>query len=168
MTFGDDLAAVASSSVAKAGVTGYEIERELAAAGMATVAGVDEVGRGAWAGPVVVCAVVARPGYPVPPEYLTDSKKLTPKRRETLARELPDWVAAHAIGAASHEEIDAYVATGEPLGLAGAFSIDGLAAPFIEGIEGVPSNVLGVSLPVVRRMLHAVGVQITDLWTDPT
>src|ERR1700677_4249275 len=107
MTFGDDLAAVASSSVAKAGVTGYEIERELAAAGMATVAGVDEVGRGAWAGPVVVCAVVARPGYPVPPEYLTDSKKLTPKRRETLARELPDWVAAHAIGAASHEEIDA-------------------------------------------------------------
>jgi ribonuclease HII len=74
---------------------------------MATIAGVDEVGRGAWAGPVVVCAVVARPGFPAPPAYLTDSKKLTPKRREVLARELPDWVAAHGIGAASHEEIDA-------------------------------------------------------------
>jgi septum formation protein len=62
------------------------------------------------------------------------------------------------------EEIDAYVATGEPLTLAGAFSIDGLAAPFIDGIEGVPSNVLGVSLPVVRRMLNEAGVQLTDLW----
>ena len=82
-------------------------------------------------------------------------------------RSLLDSTLVH-FGTPSHEEIDAYVATGEPLGLAGAFSIDGLAAPFIEGIEGVPSNVLGVSLPVVRRMLHAVGVQITDLWTDPT
>jgi septum formation protein len=62
------------------------------------------------------------------------------------------------------DEIDAYVATGEPLALAGAFSIDGRAAPFIDGIEGVPSNVLGVSLPVVRRMLHDAGVQVTDLW----
>jgi len=87
--------------------TGYEIERELAAAGMTAVAGVDEVGRGAWAGPVVVCAVVIRPGFPSPPEYLTDSKKLTRKRRETLAAVLPEWVAAHGIGAASHAEVDA-------------------------------------------------------------
>jgi ribonuclease HII len=87
-------------------VAGYEIERELAGAGMTAIAGVDEVGRGAWAGPVVVCAVVVRPGYPVPPRHLTDSKKLTVKRREALARELPDWVAAHGIGAATHEEID--------------------------------------------------------------
>jgi septum formation protein len=65
------------------------------------------------------------------------------------------------------EEIDAYVATGEPLTLAGAFSIDGLAAPFIDGIEGVPSNVLGVSLPLVRRMLQEAGVRIHDLWNRP-
>ena len=88
-------------------VTGYEIERELAAAGRIRVAGVDEVGRGAWAGPVVVCAVIAGPGFPDPPDGLTDSKRLTAKRRAELAAELPGWVAAYAIGEASHEEIDA-------------------------------------------------------------
>jgi ribonuclease HII len=88
-------------------VTGYGIERELAAAGRAQIAGVDEVGRGAWAGPVVVCAVVVNPGFPEPPEGLTDSKRLTPKRRAALADELPGWVAGYAIGEASHEEIDA-------------------------------------------------------------
>jgi septum formation protein len=67
-------------------------------------------------------------------------------------------------GTPSQDEVDAYVASGEPLSLAGAFSIDGLAAPFIEGIDGVPSNVLGVSLPLLRRMFGEAGVQITDLW----
>lgn len=70
-------------------------------------------------------------------------------------------------GTPSQEEIGAYVASGEALSLAGAFSIDGRAAPFVEGIEGVPSNVLGVSLPVVRAMLRDVGISITDLWADP-
>jgi ribonuclease HII len=88
-------------------VTGYEIERELAAAGLSSVAGVDEVGRGAWAGPVVVCAVVAAPGFPDPPDGLTDSKRLTAKKRDGLAAELPGWAAAYAIGEASHDEIDA-------------------------------------------------------------
>jgi len=88
-------------------VPGYEIERELAAAGRIRVAGVDEVGRGAWAGPVVVCAVIAGPGFRDPPDGLTDSKRLTPRRRAELAAELPGWVAAYAIGEASHEEIDA-------------------------------------------------------------
>jgi ribonuclease HII len=87
--------------------TGYDIERELAAAGLLRVAGVDEVGRGAWAGPVVVCAAVVRPGYPDPPEGLTDSKRLTARRRAALADLLPPWVEAYAIGAASHDEIDA-------------------------------------------------------------
>lgn len=92
--------------------TGYELEREIAAnslvdTGSALIAGVDEVGRGAWAGPVVVCAAVVRAGFPEPPDGLTDSKRLTAKRRAELAAELPDWVEAYAIGAASHEEIDA-------------------------------------------------------------
>ncbi len=87
--------------------TGYELEREIAAAGGALVAGVDEVGRGAWAGPVVVCAAVVRAGFPAPPGGLTDSKRLTAKRRAELAAELPGWVAGYAIGSASHEEIDA-------------------------------------------------------------
>jgi ribonuclease HII len=87
-------------------VAGYEIERELATRGAGCVAGVDEVGRGAWAGPVVVCAVIVGPGFPDPPEGLTDSKRLTPKRRAALAEELPGWVAAYAIGEVGHEEID--------------------------------------------------------------
>ena len=87
--------------------TGYELEREIAAAGAALIAGVDEVGRGAWAGPVVVCAAVARAGFPEPPAGLTDSKRLTAKRRAGLAAELPQWVESYAIGAASHEQIDA-------------------------------------------------------------
>jgi septum formation protein len=67
-------------------------------------------------------------------------------------------------GTPSGEEIDAYVASGEPLMLAGAFSIDGRAAPFIDSIDGVPSNVLGVSLPLVRAMLNEAGIRMTDLW----
>ena len=58
----------------------------------------------------------------------------------------------------------AYVASGEPMTLAGAFSIDGLAAPFVEGIDGDASNVLGLSLPLLRKMLSEVGVAIMDLW----
>jgi ribonuclease HII len=86
---------------------GYELEHELAAAGSALIAGVDEVGRGAWAGPVVVCAAIARAGFPEPPGGLTDSKRLTAKRRSELAAELPAWVESYAFGSASHEEIDA-------------------------------------------------------------
>jgi ribonuclease HII len=54
-----------------------------------------------------VCAAIARAGFPEPPGGLTDSKRLTAKRRAELAAELPGWVAAYAIGSASHEEIDA-------------------------------------------------------------
>jgi septum formation protein len=67
-------------------------------------------------------------------------------------------------GRPSEAELSAYVASGEPMALAGAFSIDGLAAPFVEGIDGDASNVLGLSLPLVRNMLNEVGVAITDLW----
>jgi ribonuclease HII len=86
--------------------TGYELEREIAAARPAVIAGVDEVGRGAWAGPVVVCAAIARAGFPEPPGGLTDSKRLTAKRRTELAAELPGWVEAYAFGSASHDQID--------------------------------------------------------------
>jgi ribonuclease HII len=109
LTFGDDAGPPAARH-ADHGLprsAGYELERELVAGGAARIAGVDEVGRGAWAGPVMVCAVVVRPGFPDPPEGLTDSKRLTPKRREELAGQLPAWVEAYAIGQASHEEIDA-------------------------------------------------------------
>jgi ribonuclease HII len=72
--------------------------------GVRTVAGVDEVGRGAWAGPVTVCAAIT--GLRRPPEGLTDSKLLTPKRRAELAGVLSGWVAGYAFGHASNDEID--------------------------------------------------------------
>ena len=67
-------------------------------------------------------------------------------------------------GTPSTTEIRAYVASGEPLAVAGAFTIDGRAGPFIDGIEGDPSNVLGLSLPLFRRMLDEFGVSVTELW----
>ena len=67
----------------------------------------------------------------------------------------------------SEAELAAYVASGEPMVLAGAFSIDGRGAPFIEGIDGDPGNVIGVSLPLLRRMLADLGIAITDLWRTP-
>jgi septum formation protein len=62
------------------------------------------------------------------------------------------------------DEIAAYVATGEPLHVAGAFTVDGLAGPFITGIEGDYHNVVGVSLPLVRELLAELGHSWTSLW----
>jgi len=69
-------------------------------------------------------------------------------------------------GTPSDAEVAAYVASGEPMTLAGAFSIDGRGAPFVEGIDGDPGNVIGLCLPLLRRMLADVGVAITDLWRE--
>ncbi|MFF2547768.1 nucleoside triphosphate pyrophosphatase [Kitasatospora sp. NPDC058063] len=63
-------------------------------------------------------------------------------------------------------EVAAYVASGEPLHVAGAFTLDGRSAPFIDGIDGDPGNVIGLSLPLLRRLLADLGVRITDLWAD--
>jgi septum formation protein len=62
------------------------------------------------------------------------------------------------------EEIAAYVATGEPLQVAGAFTVDGLGGAFVSGIEGDHHNVVGLSLPVLREMFAELGVPWTDLW----
>jgi septum formation protein len=67
----------------------------------------------------------------------------------------------------SEAELEAYLATGEPLAVAGAFTLDGMGGWFVEGIDGDPSNVIGISLPLVRRLLAGVGVRVTDLW-EPT
>lgn len=64
-------------------------------------------------------------------------------------------------------EIAAYVRTGEPLYVAGAFTIDGRGGPFVERIEGDPSTVVGLSLPLLRHLLNDLGVRITDLWSTP-
>ena len=65
----------------------------------------------------------------------------------------------------SDEEIDAYVATGEPLKVAGAFTIDGLGGAFVSGIDGDPHTVVGIGLPVLRQMFRELDVRWTDLWS---
>jgi septum formation protein len=70
-------------------------------------------------------------------------------------------------GTPSDAEVAAYVASGEPMTLAGGFSIDGRAAPFVAGVDGNPGNVIGLCLPLLRRMLADLGVAITDLWRRP-
>ena len=62
------------------------------------------------------------------------------------------------------EEIAAYVATGEPLHVAGAFTVDGLGGAFVTGIEGDHHNVVGVSLPLLRELVIELGHSWTDLW----
>jgi len=64
----------------------------------------------------------------------------------------------------SEAEIVAYVTTGEPLGAAGGFTIEGYGSPFVERIDGSSSNVLGLSMPLFRKMLIRLGVSVTDLW----
>ncbi len=64
----------------------------------------------------------------------------------------------------SDEEVAAYVGRGEPLHVAGAFTVDGLGGAFVRGIEGDHHNVVGVSLPVLREMVGELGHRWTDLW----
>ncbi|QIG38334.1 septum formation inhibitor Maf [Microbacterium sp. 4R-513] len=79
---------------------------------------------------------------------------------------------AHAVAQASvtfsadmtDAEIDAYVASGEPLHVAGAFTIDSLGGPFIERVSGDPSTVVGMSLSTLRRLVRQLGVEWPDLW----
>lgn len=70
-------------------------------------------------------------------------------------------------GDPSDEEIAAYVDTGEPLHVAGAFTLEGRGAWFIDGIDGDPGTVMGLSLPLLRRMLAGVGVPLTEVWPVP-
>lgn len=85
---------------------------------------------------------------------------------DTRTGKSADGVAATTVHFAdiTDDELDAYVATGEPLRVAGAFTIDGLGGPFVERIEGDPGTVIGLSLPLLRRLLHEVDVEITSLW----
>jgi septum formation protein len=70
-------------------------------------------------------------------------------------------------GTPTPAEVEAYIATGEPLQVAGGFTIDGLGGPFVDRIDGDWSNVVGLSLPLVRRLLGDLGVPWTDLWAAP-
>jgi nucleoside triphosphate pyrophosphatase len=67
-------------------------------------------------------------------------------------------------GRPSAEDLSAYVGTGEPTAVAGGFTLDGLGGWFVDRIEGDPSNVIGISLPLTRRLLEGVGLAVPALW----
>ena len=69
-------------------------------------------------------------------------------------------------GCPSDAEVEAYVATGEPLAVAGACTIEGYGAPFVTGIDGNHGTVIGLSLSLLRTLLADLGIAITDLWAS--
>ncbi|MEV4055764.1 Maf family protein [Amycolatopsis sp. NPDC049688] len=86
----------------------------------------------------------------------------------TRAKEASGWEATTVrFGTPSAHEIDAYVASGEPLNVAGGFTIDGRGGWFVDGLDGGHTSVIGISLPLTRRLLGEVGVSVVDLWQPP-
>lgn len=65
----------------------------------------------------------------------------------------------------SDRQIKDYVATGEPLRCAGAFAIDGRGSVFVEKLDGCHTNVIGLSMPLLRQLIHQLGYDITDFWS---
>lgn len=109
-------------------VPDLSVERTLLAGGVRTLAAVDEVGRGAIAGPVTVGAVVVTAALTDHPPGLRDSKLLTPAARARLAEPIRGWVAGWAVGHAEPAEIDAYGIMGA-LRLAACRALAGLPGP---------------------------------------
>lgn len=81
-------------------------------------------------------------------------------------REVETGATTVNFGTPTDDELTAYLASGESLRVAGAFTIDGLGGWFVDGIDGDPSNVIGLSLPTMRRLFARVGLSIADLWAD--
>lgn len=72
------------------------------------------------------------------------------------------------MGRPDPHEIDAYLATGEPLHVAGSLTIDGYGGWFVDGIDGDHGSVIGISLPLTRSLLSGVGISVVDLWRQPS
>lgn len=94
--------------------------------------------------------------------WLIDNRSPQPGRLEPATGRVTSAVVHFAD--LSDSEIDAYVATGEPLKVAGAFTIDGLGGAFIRQIEGDPHAVIGLSLPTLRELVIQLGVDYPSLW----
>jgi septum formation protein len=70
-------------------------------------------------------------------------------------------------GVTTDAELEDYLATGEAMAVAGAFTLDGRSAPFVDGVDGDPGNVIGLSLPLLRSLLSELDIPITSLWCAP-
>ena len=81
------------------------------------------------------------------------------------------WRAADAtvttvrFGSPAAADLDAYVGSGEPTAVAGGFTLDGLGGWFVDGVDGDPSSVIGIGLPLIRRLLAGGGLSIAELWS---
>jgi ribonuclease HII len=137
-----------------------DVEQELVARGFTVVIGLDEVGRGALAGPVSVGAVAWWPGAGTPPEGIRDSKLVPEKSRDALAASVKQWVSLVAVGHAEPEEIDrsGIVAS---LGVAAVRAVSELVRRCAEGTKPIVlldgsqdwlSKVLPTPIPVVTKV----------------
>ena len=162
-----------------AGVPPVELALQLAELKCAAVAGRDEVPAGAL---VLGCdSVLELDGEPFgkPEDAATARERWRTMRGRSgvlhtgHALREGDRVAAATASTVVHfahvsdDEIDDYIATGEPLEVAGAFTVDGLGGAFVTGIEGDLHNVVGVSLPLLRDLVAELGHPWTSLWSAP-
>lgn len=97
-------------------------------------------------------------------ELITGHAVLRVRGGTVVGRSVGTATTLVTIGHPTAKELAAYVDSGEPLEVAGAFTIDRLGGWFVDRIDGDPSCVVGLSLPLVRRLLAEVGVTVTDLW----
>ncbi|MFD0199560.1 MULTISPECIES: Maf family protein [Saccharothrix] len=95
---------------------------------------------------------------------LTGHAALRVRGGQVVARAVGHEATLVRFGRPTDDELEAYLATGEPLHVAGAFTLDGLGGWFVDGIDGDPSSVIGISLPLTRRLLRQVDVAVSDIW----
>ena len=97
-------------------------------------------------------------------DLLTGHAVVVLRDGQVVARSADHQSTTIRFGSPSPVEIDAYLATGEPLLVAGGLTIDGYGGWFVEGLDGDSSSVIGISLPLTRRLLADVGIAVVDLW----
>jgi septum formation protein len=95
---------------------------------------------------------------------LTGHAVLRLRGGRVVARAVGHETTAVRFGRPTDDELEAYLATGEPLAVAGAFTLDGMGGWFVDGIDGDPSSVIGISLPLTRKLLRQVDVKVSDIW----
>jgi septum formation protein len=98
-------------------------------------------------------------------ELLTGHCVLRLRDGVVLARAAECAATTVRFGTPDPEDLERYLASGEPLRVAGAFTLDGLGGWFVEGIDGDPSSVIGIGLPLLRSLLTRVDVPLRDLWS---
>ena len=97
-------------------------------------------------------------------DLLTGHAVLRVERGQRVASATGTQRTTVRFGTPADAELDAYLDSGEPLQVAGAFTLDGLGGWFVEGVDGDPSSVIGISLPLTRKLLAEVGVSVDQLW----